>query len=280
MKSIKLCADDFGLNEPVNKAILRLIKKNRLNAVSCMATMANLEPYSDQLLAAISNTPHETEIGLHLTFTEYKSLTNIQSLEKNQKLPEIGELLIHSHLRKLNYKEIENEVRAQFERFETVFGKKPDFIDGHQHVHILPVIRDAVLNVSKDYLNKNGWVRVCYQPVSCIMKNRISLLRTLLISRLSKPLRKQLRTTTLNSNNLFLGINKFDQKDDYRKQMQAWLKLAAQYSGNTLIMCHPGLAPDISNTINDPIKNRRPDEFQYLFSDDFIKDLSSNNLTL
>ena len=37
--------------------------------------------------------------------------------------------------------------RGRFVAFEIVHGEIPDFIDGHQHVHVLPVIRLALLAV-------------------------------------------------------------------------------------------------------------------------------------
>ena len=31
------------------------------------------------------------------------------------------------------------------------FGRAPDFIDGHQHVHLFPQVRDALLEVAKEH---------------------------------------------------------------------------------------------------------------------------------
>ena len=42
-----------------------------------------------------------------------------------------------------------NEIAAQLRMFVHTFGRAPDFIDGHQHVHLFPQIRDAVLEVAK-----------------------------------------------------------------------------------------------------------------------------------
>lgn len=280
MTPIKLCADDFGMNVAVNEAILSLVEKGRLNAVGCMATMDALAPDSDKLIKAIAKAPHKVDIGLHLTFTEYTSLTNVKSIETMGKLPEIGKLLIKTHLRQVDRAELKNEISAQFKKFETLFGRKPDFVDGHQHVHILPVIRDALFAVAKEHLFENGWMRFCYQPTKSILKTGISLPRTLLISNLSRPLRGLLKENNIKSNDLFLGINDFNKNDDYRKQMQIWLELAKQHSGETLIMCHPGLEPIKDSNIIDPIQNRRPDEFAYLASDEFIEDLAAADLTL
>ena len=40
------------------------------------------------------------------------------------------------------------------------FGRPPDFIDGHQHVHLFPQVRDAVLKVVAEAA-PDAWVRQC-----------------------------------------------------------------------------------------------------------------------
>ena len=280
MKRIKLCADDYGMNKPVNEAILSLVKTGRLNAVSCMSTMTMLAPYADELLEAVFTTPHRVDIGLHLTFTEYEPLTELPSLVENDKFPEIGKLIIKSHLRQIKIEEIKREITAQFKKFEEIFGCKPDFVDGHQHAHILPIIRDALFEVAKEHLPQNGWMRLCHQPISSILKTGISLPRSLIISTLSRPMKNLLQKHNIKSNDLFLGINDFNPQDYYRAQMQAWLKLAYDFNGETLIMCHPGMKPESNSMIHDPIASRRPDELNYLTSDEFMEDLADNNITL
>ena len=39
--------------------------------------------------------------------------------------------------------------RASCDAFVDAFGRAPDFIDGHQHVHLFPQVSDAVLDVVK-----------------------------------------------------------------------------------------------------------------------------------
>jgi len=280
LKSITLCSDDFGMNTSVNEAILKLVEQGRLNAVSCMTTMDMLAPDAERLKQAVANAPHKVDIGLHLTFTEYSALTDLSSLLKDGKLPQISKLLIKTHLHQVDKLEIKSEIIAQFEQFKSIFGHKPHFVDGHQHAHILPIIRDAFLEVAPEYLETNGWIRSCHQPINLILKAHSNQMRSLLISTLSRPLKTKLKALNIKTNDLFLGINNFDPKENYRIQMQAWLNLAKNHQDETLIMCHPGLDADDSNFVDDPIKARRPDEFAYLNSDDFINDLAANNLTL
>ena len=42
------------------------------------------------------------------------------------------------------------EIATQLKAFVTQFGQPPDFIDGHQHVHLFPQVREALLDVVKE----------------------------------------------------------------------------------------------------------------------------------
>ncbi len=65
MKSIILCADDYGQNASISQAIVELLKLKCLSAVSCMTTSPHwfsqaswLLPYKDYV-----------DIGLHFNLT-------------------------------------------------------------------------------------------------------------------------------------------------------------------------------------------------------------------
>ena len=53
---------------------------------------------------------------------------------------------------------------TQWNHFIEATGKTPDFVDGHQHVHQFPVIRDVLV----EFLNQqrfDGWVRNLDHPL-------------------------------------------------------------------------------------------------------------------
>ena len=41
--------------------------------------------------------------------------------------------------------EIRDELRRQLDAFEEAFGAPPDYVDGHQHVQVLPGIADDLI---------------------------------------------------------------------------------------------------------------------------------------
>ncbi len=161
-KSIVLCADDYGLHEGINNGILSLVQQNRLSAVSCImnfdkkkAAFARLRLYEDII-----------DIGLHFNLTEGMALTGDSFLtDTTGKFNEINQLLPQSVARRIKQKEAEKELHAQLDEFEAAFGRLPDFIDGHQHVHYLPLISDALLQVYQQRLCEHRpYVRSVHVP--------------------------------------------------------------------------------------------------------------------
>src|SRR5205807_8287640 len=62
--------------------------------------------------------------------------------------------------RRLPLGEIAAEIEAQFEAFERVLGRPPQFVDGHQHVHLLPGIRGLVIAIAARR-SAHAWLRTC-----------------------------------------------------------------------------------------------------------------------
>lgn len=270
-----LCADDFGLKNSVNHGIIDLVERGRLNAVSCMSGADSFELGVGPLLDAVGNAEHNVKIGLHLTLSEYAPLTAMPKLAPNGVLPSINQMLLSSHLGRIDGQEIAREIDAQIDRFESIASRLPDFVDGHQHVHLMPTVRSCLLDRIQAKGMK-GFVRLCDG------KGRAQrTLKAMILSKLSKRMSKLLGQANIAHNDVFLGVNDFDTAEDFAPLMKGWLKQSAATSGWPLIMCHPGLAAyDDEVAIHDPIQNRRLDEWTYLASDAFAADIKAVGLTL
>ena len=70
LRNVVLCADDFGISPGVNRAILDLLEKRRLSAVSCMSVFPEFASDAAKLLAHAVH----ASLGLHLTLTHERSL--------------------------------------------------------------------------------------------------------------------------------------------------------------------------------------------------------------
>lgn len=259
-KNIVLCADDFGLNPGISKGILKLAQLGRLSAVSCMVNSAYFVPYAQELRALQG----KVQIGLHFNVTEGSFLS-----EPQRPCFTLNELLIKTHAHLVSLSFIQKEFASQLDQFVQVMQQLPDFIDGHQHVHQFPGIRQVILNLYQERLaEKTVLVRATYPAISC---PSYQLKAKILALTGGKALKKQLKDRDIPHNAYFSGIYDFSRSTDYRTLFRKWLELAEE---NTLIMCHPGegLYPE------DVISHARNIELNYFLSPEFLEDLHAHSL--
>lgn len=260
-KQFQLCADDFGFNPAICKGILQLADSRRISAVSCMVNQADFMPYADKLLAM----KDKVQIGLHFNLTDGYFLTS------SKRCYGLKELLIKSHVGLLDRGFISKEFKAQLALFETVMGFFPDFIDGHQHVHQLPGIRQVLLALFQQQVKPaRSWIRSTYPSMTLAPYQ--SKARVLAFAG-GKRLQSALQETHISHNTCFSGIYDFAKSSDYRQLFRQWLQAIPS---NTLIMCHPGAA--VSD--GDPIADARLKEFNYLASQAFLDDCAEYGTVL
>lgn len=263
LKDIMICADDFAQNEAISEGIIQLADRSRINAIGCIVNFPFWQSYS-QALHSLSS---QTLIGLHF------NLTFGHSLRDRKTFGRLPQLLLKTHCKTLNRVTVEQEFEAQLDAFSEHMNQLPDFIDGHQHVHQLPIIRDALLTVyQKRKLNcffrhtSNGLHDLT--TLSQFPKSQlISLLGGL-------AFKAQLKNHTIASNTSFSGIYNFSQASQYATYFKRFL---TQTKTGGLIMCHPGLK---SADKTDPQYKYRHHEFNYFMSDDFLRDLKDNSCQL
>lgn len=213
------------------------------------------------------------DIGLHLTLTALPPLTQLPRLAPHGRLPSIGELTKSAYLKQLDAGEIEQELSAQFDRFAEFWGAAPGFIDGHQHAHILPGIRDAVVKLHRERA-PSAYIRQCYEPPLWVLRRNVSVKRALIISTLARGTRQPF--AHIRSNDSFRGVTDFDQHQRYPEHFKRYLL----GSGNApLIMCHPGHVDDELAEF-DPVLEPREHELNYFLSEEFAADLGNHGFVL
>lgn len=253
-KTIVLCADDFGFDSGVSEGILRLVHMRRLSAVSCMVNQPSFILYAKELLAL----KKQIKIGLHFNLTEGLLIS-----KPGKRCFTLNELLIKTHLHAIKLSFIANEFLAQLEQFVKVMQKLPDFIDGHQHVHQFPVVRQVILDLYKRKLRENRTsIRSTWPSLN---GPQYQFKAQILGLTGAKCFRKHLLQLNIPHNPYFSGIYDFSPQLDYRVLFRKWLSLAKE---NTLIMCHPG--EGLCRT--DSIAHARLNELKYFLSDDFLND--------
>ncbi|MRI33773.1 hypothetical protein EOPP23_12335 [Endozoicomonas sp. OPT23] len=262
MKRITLCADDFGMHPAVNNAIASLIKADRIHATSCLVTSEYWQSSIGQLQALRD----KADIGLHLNFTEGNGLSE-SFLEG---LPSLNKMLIFSHLGLLNEQAIEEEIIAQYQAFLNDTGQHPDFIDGHQHVHHLPVVRSALLATIRRFQPENIWVR----SVSPMNRFGGGFKSWVIEQSGAKKMAQILNTKGIRCNQSFAGIYSLTTQQNVRELMQEWLK---DSSDSGLIMCHPAKS---EAAVQVDHYSAREKEYSYLLGEQFLDDCQSAQVSL
>ena len=270
---LAVCADDFGLAPCISAGIARLALAGRLTAISCL-TNGRDWPVSAPLLNRL---PATVDVGLHLNFTEGRPLSP-RLAKLWPQFPSLPALIARAHLGALPRGALRNEVHAQLAAFNRVRGQPPAFIDGHQHVHHLPVLRGIILDMVEHV-----------QPMPALRNTgRVlgpgaGLKRWLIEHTGGRALAAEMAQRQLAHNPALLGAYDFV-ATDYRALMQGWL--AALPAEGGLLFCHPadapaaGEVPDVLDAVPDAIAPARQREMAYLGSAAFAQDLAAAGVRL
>jgi chitin disaccharide deacetylase len=273
-RRIWLCADDYGLSPGVNRAIRDLIGRGRLNATSAMMVGPAIGRDEVSALQAVAASRSRCAIGLHATLTApFRPLTmHFQPVDGGM-FPGFPKLLRAGLLRRLDPEIIHAELIVQLTAFHDMFGRAPDFVDGHQHVQLFPQVRDAFLTAVKQAAPK-AWVRQGgrHQPLA----RRLGAPKALLLDVLSAQFRNRASRANVAFNPGFEGAYDFSRQPDFSVLMRQFLD---GLPANGVIMCHPGFVDDVLISL-DPLTAQREHEHAFLGGEHFPRLLAANNVTL
>lgn len=270
-----MCADDYGLAPGVSTAIAELIASGRLSATSCMSTLPDWRRAAPELRTVVARQP--ADIGLHLTLTDHAAATAATGLADRGRLPPLGRLLKQALAGRLPRTAVRDEVRAQLDAFEDAWGAAPDYVDGHQHVHLLAGVREAVVDeVLRRYPPRRVWIRDCVETPARCLQRRLALPKALFISALALPLRQLLRQAGIPANDGFSGLHDFGAGPAFAHKMQRFL---GGTGPRPLIHVHPGRV-DAALLACDSLTAAREAELAYLASDAFATDLAAAGLRI
>jgi predicted glycoside hydrolase/deacetylase ChbG (UPF0249 family) len=242
LERILVCADDYAIAPGVSRAIRRLVASGRIDATSCMTGT----PYWPAEGAALRALGASAEIGLHLTLTgPTRSL---------------GQLAALAFAGRLDRAEIAAEFVRQLDLFERVRGGPPDFVDGHQHVHQFPTIRDATLGLWDGRLDRaRTWLRVSAAPPAALLRIAAAPVKALALSALGGAMRRAAARAGVRTNAALLGVD--DLAAD--KPVDAFFaRTFGEVRPGTVVMCHPGEIDD-ALAAADGLVGRRAVELAY-----------------
>jgi len=185
---------------------------------------------------------------------------------------ELNELLRGAAARRLQHESMVIEIATQLSVFLEVFGRPPDFLDGHQHVHLFPQIRDAFLKVVTEGA-PDAWVRQCGRARPM---RRLHDHKALTLDILSVAFRRKAKLMGIATNPAFAGTYNFNAKAKFAKIFPRFL---AGLPDHGLVMCHPGFV-DAELKALDSLTTLREHEYAFFSSDAFLKLLAEHGVAL
>jgi hypothetical protein len=269
-----LCADDYGISESVDVAIRDLVVRGRLNATSAMMVAPRLRQSEADALERLNHNGRRVAIGLHITLTApfRPATTGFAPLHQEQ-FPPLATMLALASLRRLKPDALTAEIAEQMRLFREIFGRHPDFIDGHQHVHLFPQIRDVVIKLANERA-PGAWLRQCGRVIQ--FKERFYDRKGLLLDILSRSFRRRAKALGVRTNPGFAGTYSFGTDARFADLFPRFLQ---GLPDGSLVMCHPGFVDDELRNL-DPLTSEREREFAYFADDGFPGVLEKNGVEL
>ena len=278
-----LSADDFGISPSVDEGILKLIENNKISSTSCMVAGSNT--MLTQNLTLLKRYSKKIDVGLHLVLTESKPLSNpINSsglVGNNGLFHSFKNLAKRAYFGKLDQSSVDSEIKEQIESFINLFGQAPDFIDGHQHVQQLPIIRNSIVSIMKNYKTLK-YARVANLPNPWILKaaQTISFKFALENLALTIPGRQAAALFTKNNvrhNRFLLGYYQHRPEVRFKTVFNNYLTLNPE--AKDVFFCHPGFIDEHLKKVDSLVESRK-ENLDFLLSAEFEDICSINKLSI
>eukprot|EP00117_Sycon_ciliatum_P011820 scpid48560/ scgid13132/ UPF0249 protein ydjC homolog len=156
-------ADDVGYAERRDDGIFRTLQQNA-GIVTSVSLMVNGQSAvsAGKRLVAMEN---RVDVGLHVNLTEGTPTApshHVPTLLEGGYF--LGKMGFRTALRegKISLDQVRQEIAAQFEKFHRLLGYHPHHADGHQHIHVLPGVRDVF--ASELHKHSVHWTRLPIEP--------------------------------------------------------------------------------------------------------------------
>ena len=190
----------------MDAAILDLARSGRLQGVSLLVN----GPSATAAVEAWRDLADPPALTLHLCLTEGHRLPNCPDLPTG-----FGGLLLASLLpwrRRRIAPQVRRVLQQQISRYRQLTGVHQIQLDGHQHIHLVPLVLDAVLELA--HTESITWVRTTREPLPEGLSLRLwwrslltgGLLKWLVLQLLCGLAIPRLRRAELATNRRFAGV--------------------------------------------------------------------------
>jgi len=235
-------ADDAGIDPARNEGIFECIDHGMVHSISIIVGQAGWQDVMSRLRA---KTRFHLSVGLHFNLTAGKPFAGKHRtlVKPNGNFLNKDDLLQKANSNEIDEHEAARELTAQLEILRRA-GIKPTHLDGHNHVHILPGVREAVLAVFPSAM----WIRLPWERNREVLDPKDREPR--FINNDAESLIKVLNFYSLFAQKIW--GKQFRYTDDFTGTRVAWQvtlsafkKAVTTLEGDVCeLMCHPGGKPD------------------------------------
>jgi predicted glycoside hydrolase/deacetylase ChbG (UPF0249 family) len=212
-------ADDFGISQRNNRNTLYLISLGKINRVAVMTSGEISQKEVSELVHS------GVKIDIHLDILHE---LGDKRKERHGVLLRVSDFLGKILLGKISTKKVHQDWENQIEKFREIFGKNPDGINSHEHVHFFP----PFFNVAMKLQDKYNIPYIRFGDSNSLRHNN-------LVSHILHYLRKINMHTCVEhscvSSGSFVSIDWISNFDEFLDNLP---------NGTIEIACHPELAKD------------------------------------
>lgn len=223
-KTIILSADDFGISQVANANILKLAEAGKLDRVEIMVSN-NISP---EHVSRLLSTGVKLDIHLHLAKEKLDYWQDNPRIIEKGAIKRIFFFLFNFLFGDTRPKIVESEWEKQILNFQKLFGRLPDGVSSHEHIHFFPPYFKKMIRLSRKY--KIPYIRLGKKPFSA--KNNVchilNLLRKLDIYAFKR--------SGLNTSDYMISFDWNRNLDDCIRSIKG--------QGEVEIIFHPELAPE------------------------------------
>ena len=266
-RRLVVCVDDFGLNVAVDGSVIALARAGRISATGVLVDAPRWPTDASRLAQEAGD---RLDVGLHLNLSE--------SFPSRPAMHDWSGLVLRAYAGGLQREALRAEVDRQLDAFERAWGRAPDFVDGHRHVHQLPVVRDALIAamLARYAAGRRPWLR-CTLAAPGGAPTAGDAFKAAVIGALGgRALQNRARREGLATNRRMLGVYGFQGTPaEHERRLAGWLKAAGD---GDLLMCHTALAGP--GTAGDPIAGARQVEHAVLAGGAFSRLLDEGQVRI
>jgi len=277
-KRLIVNADDFGLTNGVNRAI---IEGHTGGAITSATLMANM-PAFDAAVRLAKDHP-SLGVGLHFNITQGRPVADASRVRSL--IDDSGEFwgtstafLRRMLAGRLKIEEVVTELRAQIEKAVRA-GLRLTHVDSHKHTHALPQVCEAIISTIKDY-----GINAVRAPSERWRFGRGAETFELImqsagafgLSQLCRVSDARLKKSGVKTPDFFIGVARTG------FWTKSWMidLIERLPAGASELMCHPGYNDAELDGVKTRLRASRANELRLLTDPDVVAKLKENDVKL